>query len=235
MLSNNSRAPNADAAHRRNSVAWPSGFRQTTTVEREHKADIGSIACRNGPSWLDIEGSSKKGRALHNPKRFPVLLEAVCPALNIDVNQCTAIRNDAMTAADQRGDAMVKDPNLNRAENVSQPDSMPAELNAIRKKQIEGLVAMQTELIKRFQEANQSWFERVQSEANLASDLAVKLTEARSIPETTTAFQEWTSRHNEMAAGDAKRILAEGQKFMETGTHLLSKVWLPNRAGVGSS
>ena len=130
---------------------------------------------------------------------------------------------------------MVKDPNLNRAENVSRPDSMPVELTAIRKKQIEGLVAMQTELIKRFQEANQNWFERAQSEANLASDFAVKLTEARSIPETATAFQEWASRHNEMAADDAKRILAEGQKFMETGTRLLSKAWLPNRAGIASS
>ncbi len=129
---------------------------------------------------------------------------------------------------------MAKDPNLNRGGNLSQPDSMLAELASTRKKQIEGLMAMQTELIKRFQEANQSWFERIQSEANLASEFAVSLTAARSIPETATAFQEWNSRHNELAAEDAQRILAEGQKFVETGARLLSKGWLPKGGGVGS-
>jgi hypothetical protein len=120
-------------------------------------------------------------------------------------------------------------------ENMSQPDGMPAELAATSKKQIEGLVAMQTEFLKRLQEANQKWFERMQSEASLASDFAVKLMAARSIPESATAFQEWSSRRTDMAADDAKRLLGEGQKFMETGARILSKSWPSNGAGARSS
>jgi DNA repair exonuclease SbcCD ATPase subunit len=130
---------------------------------------------------------------------------------------------------------MAKNAQSDRTETVSQSDLMPAEFAANREKQIERLAAIQTELIERLQEANRNWFERAKLEANLASDLAAKLTAARSIPETATVFQEWNSRHTEMAAEDAKRPLAEGQKFMETGARLLSKHWRPNGAGVGSS
>ena len=130
---------------------------------------------------------------------------------------------------------MAKDSQDNRMENMSQPDGMPAELAATSKKQIEGLVAMQTEFLKRLQEANQKWFERMQSEASLASDFAVKLMAARSIPESATAFQEWSSRRTDMAADDAKRLLGEGQKFMETGARILSKSWPSNGAGARSS
>jgi hypothetical protein len=130
---------------------------------------------------------------------------------------------------------MAKDSQDNRMENMSQPDGMPAELAATSKKQIEKLVAMQTEFLKRLQEANQKWFERMQSEASLASDFAVKLTAARSIPESATAFQEWSSRRTEMAADDARHLLGEGQKFVETGARILSKSWLSNGAGARSS
>ena len=62
----------------------------------------------------------------------------------------------------------------------------------------------------------------------MASEFSAKLTAARSIPDVATACQEWTSRHMEMAAEDAKRIFADGQKMAETGARLLSSGWLPN-------
>jgi hypothetical protein len=51
------------------------------------------------------------------------------------------------------------------------------------------------------------------------------------IPETATVCQEWASRCMEMAAEDTKRLLADGQKFVETGARLLSNGWLSNGRG----
>lgn len=130
---------------------------------------------------------------------------------------------------------MAKKSQSTGAEKASQSDFMAAELAANREKQIERLVATQNELLKKLQEANENWFERLKSEVNLASDFTTKLAAARSVPETATAFQEWTSRRTEMAAEDAKRLLGDGQKFMETGARFWSKNWLSNGAGAGSS
>ena len=55
-------------------------------------------------------------------------------------------------------------------------------------------------------------------------------------PEVATAYQEWATRHMEMAAEDAKRFFADGQKFAETGARLLSNGWQANgHAGGGST
>lgn len=90
------------------------------------------------------------------------------------------------------------------------------------KKRIEDFVNAQTELFEKLQESNKQWVARLQSEANLASDLASKVTAARSIPDAMTACQEWSSRHVEMMAEDGKHLFADAQKFMETGSRLLS-------------
>jgi hypothetical protein len=111
---------------------------------------------------------------------------------------------------------------------TSPSSAIPLELVVIGNKRFKELAATQKELLEKVQEVNRSWFDRMQSEANLASEFAAKLTAARSIPETTTVYQEWTSRCMPMAAEDAKHLFADGQKMMETGAHLLSNGWLSN-------
>jgi hypothetical protein len=103
---------------------------------------------------------------------------------------------------------------------------IPPEIITLGKKQFENLAKLQAELIENLQEANRSWLDRMQSEANLASEFATKLTAARSIPETATLCRELASRRLEMAAEDARHLLADSQKFMETGAHLLANRWL---------
>ena len=73
----------------------------------------------------------------------------------------------------------------------------------------------------------------MKSEATLASEFANKLTAARSIPETATAYQKWASQRMEMAAEDAKHLLADSQKFAETGARLLSSGLVVQRSGGG--
>jgi len=47
------------------------------------------------------------------------------------------------------------------------------------------------------------------------------MTAVRSIPDAAKVLLEWTNRHMEMAAVDAKHVLADTQKFMEIGVRLL--------------
>jgi hypothetical protein len=97
---------------------------------------------------------------------------------------------------------------------------------AIGKKRIEEFVNVQTELLDELQETNQQWFDRMQSEANLASEFASKFTHARSIPDAMTACQEWAARRYELAAEDSKHVLADTLNLMKTGSRLLLMGWL---------
>jgi hypothetical protein len=117
----------------------------------------------------------------------------------------------------------------------SLPDLIPAEFAAMGKKRFDELVAMQTERLEKLQEANRNWFDRMQAEVTLASEFVGKLTVAHSIPEAATAYQEWTSRHMEMATEDAKRIFADGQKLAETGARLFFNGWWSNGRDGGST
>lgn len=96
------------------------------------------------------------------------------------------------------------------------------EMAEMGKKRIENFVDAQRELLNQVQETNRQWFDRMQSEAKIASDCANKVMAARSIPDAMTACQEWTNRQLEMTAEDAKRFFADGQKFIEVSTRLLS-------------
>lgn len=127
-----------------------------------------------------------------------------------------------MAQKEARTDKAQKSPLLNL---------ISPEFTAMGKKRLEELVAMQAELLGALQEMNRNWFDRMQWEATLVSEFASKLTEARSIPETTTACQEWATKRTEMAAEDVKHILANGQKLAESGARLLSNGWLSGGHG----
>jgi hypothetical protein len=105
------------------------------------------------------------------------------------------------------------------------PDLFPAGLAETGKKRVEGIIKLQVELFKYFQEANRNWLARMQTEAGLTSEFSAKLAAARSIPETGAVCQEWANRHIELLAEDAKRLVADTEKFMETGAQVLAQGW----------
>jgi DNA topoisomerase VI subunit B len=127
-----------------------------------------------------------------------------------------------------------KESHAERTEKSSLPNLMPTEFAELGKKRIEEFVNTQKGLVEKLQEMNRQWFDRAQAEANLASELASKLTAARSIPDAMAAYQEWASRRFEMMAEDGKHLLADTQKFMEAATHLLPNA-SPIKGGGGSS
>jgi hypothetical protein len=108
-----------------------------------------------------------------------------------------------------------------RTEQPAMPNVLP-EIAEMGKKRMEGFVDAQKEMLNNLQETNRQWFDRMQSEAKVASDFANRMMGARSVPDAMTVYQEWASRQLEMTAEDAKRFFADGQKFMECSTRLLS-------------
>lgn len=121
--------------------------------------------------------------------------------------------------------------NETKSDTAGTPNLIPP---AVAKKHLDDLVAAQTQQFEKLREMSQSWFDRMQSETALASELATKLTAARSVPEVATAYQEWATRHIEKAAEDAKRIFTDAQKLAESGTQFLSK-GLRTNGHIGSS
>lgn len=121
-----------------------------------------------------------------------------------------------------------------KTEQSGTPNPIPPEFAAMGKQRLDELVAAQTQQFEKLREIGRNCFDRMQSEAALASELAVKLTAVRSIPDVATAYQEWATRHMEMAAEDAKRIFADAQKLAETGRQLLSTSLRPNGHGSNS-
>jgi hypothetical protein len=122
-----------------------------------------------------------------------------------------------------------------RTQKSSPPNLIDPELAAMGKKGVEEFANAQRELLTMLQETNRQWLDRMQSEAKLASEFAMKVMATHSIPDAMTACQEWTSRRFEMMAEDGKHLFADVQKIMETGTRLLSSGWHGNgRGGVST-
>ena len=86
----------------------------------------------------------------------------------------------------------------------------------------------QTELLDKQQKTNRVWFDRMQSEANLASDLGSKLTAARSIPDMMTAWQFWAARRAEMMADERTHLLTNYPIFADTLAQAASNAWRPD-------
>jgi hypothetical protein len=114
-----------------------------------------------------------------------------------------------------------KESHSDRTQRSPPSNLIPPEFAAFGTKGLEGLVKGQSELLEKIQKVNQDWLERMQVEATVASEFATRMTAARSVPEAAAVWQEWALRRMEMAAEDGKRLLANSQKFMETGGRLL--------------
>jgi hypothetical protein len=102
------------------------------------------------------------------------------------------------------------------------PNLTPAGFAALGKKNMEEFAKVRSELLSAMQEAHRHWFDRMQSEAKLASEFANRATNCRSIPDAVAACQEWTGRRFEMMADDGKHLITDSRKAMERGARFLS-------------
>jgi Phasin protein len=125
-------------------------------------------------------------------------------------------------------------PQSERFEKFAPFNLTAADVAAETKKRIEQFANAQTQQLDKLQAANRLWLDRIQTEANLASEFASKLSSARSLPEAMTACQDWGKRRVEMMAEDTKHILDDAQSLMQMSAQLFAKAWQGERPGASS-
>ena len=89
----------------------------------------------------------------------------------------------------------------------------------------EGMLNMQKELLEAYEQASRAWLARIQSEVELWSDLATRLSATRSIPDALGAYQETVAQRLQMATDDGRRMATDCQDIMEKITRSLTKGW----------
>lgn len=103
-----------------------------------------------------------------------------------------------------------------------EPEKRASEFAAEGKGRLEDFSDARNQIWDRLQDANRAWLERMQHEAALTAEFASKLSASRSFSETATVLQNWTSKHIELAAEDARRLFADAQQMMNAGARFWS-------------
>jgi uncharacterized protein (DUF885 family) len=106
---------------------------------------------------------------------------------------------------------------------ASKADPMP--FFNVGQERAEAAVTLQKELLEAYEQASRAWLARVQSEVQLWSDLAAKLTAARSVPEAMEAYTKCVSQQMQMTAEDGKRLLDDCQKITQRIAKSLGNGW----------
>jgi hypothetical protein len=107
--------------------------------------------------------------------------------------------------------------------NVPMEPSIP--MFKMGKEQTDAMVGVQKELLDAYEQASRVWLARVQSEVDLWSNLANRLTATRSAPEALEAYQECVAKRMQMAADDGRRLFEECQNVTQKITRSLSNGW----------
>ncbi len=82
-----------------------------------------------------------------------------------------------------------------------------------------------SEFLNAFQEMRRDWMARATAEVELSLKLSKKLTGAHSVPDAVAAYQEWLNDEMGARAEDARLLMSNGQKFMDTTSRFLSSGW----------
>jgi len=99
------------------------------------------------------------------------------------------------------------------------------QITETEKKVGDATLQAQNEFVKTFEEMSREVMSRATAEIELGVQLSQKLSAARSFPDVLSAYQEWLSGEMSARSEDARRFMANSQKFMTTSARLLSNDW----------
>jgi hypothetical protein len=85
------------------------------------------------------------------------------------------------------------------------------------------LFRAQSEVFDALQDMSREWMARATAEVEFGFKLSKKLSAARSLPDAIVAYQDWLSEEMSARAEDARWLLSNGQKLVNTSTRLMSK------------
>ena len=92
---------------------------------------------------------------------------------------------------------------------------MTPNITEIGNHNLETLGAIQKQFLDTVTKANQTWMDYASKGAGLTSDLTKVVTNAKSIPEATAAFQEWTTKQIELITSHTRKVIEETQDFTQ--------------------
>jgi hypothetical protein len=76
---------------------------------------------------------------------------------------------------------------------------------------MQALAGMPAALMATIQDINRHWLGHMQSHASLTTNLASRLTAAHSMPDAIGAWQDWATRHMELAGEEMRCFYADAQ------------------------
>ncbi len=79
-----------------------------------------------------------------------------------------------------------------------------------------------SEFFNTLHEMGHDWLARATAEIELNLKLSKKLTDAHSVPDAVAAYQEWLNDEMSARTEDARLLMSNGQKFMDTTSRFLS-------------
>lgn len=83
----------------------------------------------------------------------------------------------------------------------------------------------QGEFFKTLQEMSRDWMACATAEFELGLKLSKNLIAAHSVPDAIAAYGEWLNEEIGARTEDARRLMSNGQKFLDTSSRLLTNGW----------
>ena len=97
-----------------------------------------------------------------------------------------------------------------------------AEVGKYGQNQLNALIEMQRGICTVVEEANRNWLARLEMERELTSDLATKLSSAKSFPDAAKVYQEWANHRMQLLTEDGQKLVADSQKILSSATRFFS-------------
>jgi hypothetical protein len=131
-------------------------------------------------------------------------------------------RNESQRSDNPRGESSRSE--HFRSEKLGIAGAVNTQFADMGAKSVTAGLRMQQELFETFQGISRDWFARATSEAELAFKLPRQLTNARSVPDALSAYQDWLNEWLSMCGEDGRRLISDGQKIMDTGVRCFANV-----------
>ncbi len=119
-----------------------------------------------------------------------------------------------------------KETGLNHSTDPSSSKPSRGDFRETENKTRNAAFQVQSEAFNALQEMSREWMECAKTEVELGLKLSTKLTAARSVPDAIAAYQEWLNEEIGARTEDARRLMSNGQRFVDTSTRFLSNGWM---------
>lgn len=102
------------------------------------------------------------------------------------------------------------------------PQTAPPDPLKAGQAQIEGMLELQKEVLKTYEQISRGWLDRMKSEGELWCEMAKDMSAAKTVPEAMAAFQDCATKRMQMTADDVRRMMSDGQTMAGAFTRTMT-------------